>query len=67
MTELALSHHPTGVRGAYLRLWRAGFRWLYLLDAVGILGVVVVVTLVRFTPTWFDLVQFITSPYPGGK
>ncbi len=52
MTELALSHHPTGVRGAYLRLWRAGFRWLYLLDAVGILGVVVVVTLVRFGTDW---------------
>ncbi len=41
-----------GVRGAYLRLWRAGFRWLYLLDAVGILGVVVLVTLVRFGTDW---------------
>ena len=41
-----------GVRGAYLRLWRAGFRWLYLLDAAGIMGVVVLVTLVRFGTDW---------------
>ena len=52
MSEPALSHRPTGVRGAYPRLWRAGFRWLYLLDAIGILGVVVVVTLVRFGTDW---------------
>ena len=41
-----------GARGAYLRLWRAGFRWLYLLDAAGIMGVVVLVTLVRFGTDW---------------
>jgi lipopolysaccharide/colanic/teichoic acid biosynthesis glycosyltransferase len=52
MTKAIPSHHPTGVRGAYLRLWRVGFRWLYLLDAVGILGVVVLVTLARFGTDW---------------
>lgn len=41
-----------GVRKAYLRLWRSGFRWLYLLDAIGILGVVTLVTLVRFGTNW---------------
>ena len=30
--------------GLYPRLWRAGFRWLYVLDAVGILTVAVLVT-----------------------
>ena len=55
MSEAASSFRPEagpGVRGAYLRLWQAGFRWLYLLDAVGILGVVVLVTLVRFGTDW---------------
>ena len=41
-----------GVRNAYLRLWKSGFRWLYLLDAIGILGVVALVTLVRFGTNW---------------
>ena len=40
---------PTGL---YLRLWRAGFRWLYVLDAVGILAVTVLVTVVRFGTDW---------------
>mgnify|MGYP006101914249 CR=1 FL=1 len=55
MTEAAASFRPpagSGVRGAYLRIWRAGFRWLYLLDAVGILAVVALVTLVRFGTDW---------------
>ena len=38
--------------GLYLRLWRAGFRWLYVLDAVGILAVAVLVTVVRFGTDW---------------
>ena len=38
--------------GLYLRLWRAGFRWLYMLDAVGILAVAVLVTVVRFGTDW---------------
>ncbi len=38
--------------GLYLRLWRAGFRWLYVLDAVGILAVTVLVTVVRFGTDW---------------
>jgi len=40
---------PTGL---YLRLWRSGFRWLYVLDSVGILAVTVLVTLVRFGTDW---------------
>ena len=40
------------LRRWYLRLWRAGFRWLYVLDAVGILAVVVAVTVVRFGADW---------------
>ena len=40
------------VSGLYLRLWRAGFRWLYVLDAVGILAVAVLVTVVRFRTEW---------------
>ena len=38
--------------GLYLRFWRAGFRWLYMLDAVGILAVTVLVTVVRFGTDW---------------
>ena len=38
--------------GLYLRLWRAGFRWLYVMDAVGILTVAVLVTVVRFGTRW---------------
>ena len=38
--------------GLYLRLWRAGFRWLYVLDAIGILAVAVLVTVVRFGTGW---------------
>ena len=55
MTQAASSLRPSadsGVRGAYLRMWRAGFRWLYLLDTVGILAVVALVTLVRFGTDW---------------
>ena len=40
---------PTGL---YLKLWRAGFRWLYVLDAVGIVAVTVLVTVVRFGTDW---------------
>ena len=40
---------PTGL---YLKLWRAGFRWLYVLDAVGIVSVTVLVTVVRFGTDW---------------
>ena len=29
--------------GLYLRLWQAGFRWLYVLDAIGILAVAALV------------------------
>tara|TARA_A100001037_G_scaffold203909_1_gene182414 strand:+ start:518 stop:1981 length:1464 start_codon:yes stop_codon:yes gene_type:complete len=40
------------LRSAYLRFWQAGFRWLYVLDAVGILGVVTIVNLSRFGTNW---------------
>lgn len=40
------------LRVIYLRCWRAGFRWLYVLDAVGILSVVILVSLVRFGTAW---------------
>ena len=40
---------PTGL---YLKLWRAGFRWLYVLDAVGILAVTILVTVARFGTDW---------------
>jgi lipopolysaccharide/colanic/teichoic acid biosynthesis glycosyltransferase len=36
----------------YQRLFRAGFRWLYVLDAVGFLAVMVVVMVVRFGTDW---------------
>ena len=38
----------------YVRLWRVGFRWLYALDAAGILFVVVAVTVARFGTDWPD-------------
>ncbi len=48
-----MEQSPDGpLRRAYLRSWRAGFRWLYVLDATGILGVVVLVNLVRFGTDW---------------
>jgi len=48
-----MEQYPDGaLRRAYLRSWRAGFRWLYVLDAVGILAVVVLVNLVRFGRDW---------------
>ncbi len=38
----------------YHRLFRAGFRWLYVLDAVGLLLTTVVVMVVRFGTDWSD-------------
>jgi lipopolysaccharide/colanic/teichoic acid biosynthesis glycosyltransferase len=38
----------------YHRLFRAGFRWLYVLDAVGLLVTMVVVMVVRFGTDWSD-------------
>ncbi|MBJ30134.1 MAG: hypothetical protein CL466_01780 [Acidimicrobiaceae bacterium] len=48
-----MEQSPDGpLRRAYLRSWRAGFRWLYVLDAVGIVAVVALVNLVRFGTDW---------------
>ena len=49
---------PTGL---YLKLWRAGFRWLYVLDAVGIVAVTVLVTVVRFGTDWPEPVALVAG------
>ncbi len=49
---------PAGVHRVYGRLGRRGFRWLYVLDAVAVLGVGAVVMTVRFGLDW---------PQPGGS
>ena len=36
----------------YLRLWHAGFRWLYLIDAIFIFTIMVLVNLIRFGTDW---------------
>ena len=36
----------------YLRLWHAGFRWLYLIDAIIMFSIMVLVNLIRFGTQW---------------
>ena len=36
----------------YLRLWHAGFRWLYIVDAIAVFSVMVLVNLIRFGTQW---------------
>ena len=36
----------------YLRLWHAGFRWLYLIDAIVMFTIMVLVILIRFGAEW---------------
>ena len=36
----------------YLRLWHAGFRWLYLIDAIFMFTIMVLVNLIRFGTDW---------------
>ena len=43
---------PTTAYGFYLRLWHAGFRWLYVVDALGVFSILVVVMAVRFGTDW---------------
>ena len=43
---------PTTAYGFYLRLWHAGFRWLYVVDALGVFSVLVVVMAIRFGMDW---------------
>jgi lipopolysaccharide/colanic/teichoic acid biosynthesis glycosyltransferase len=47
--------------GLYLRLWRAGFRWLYVLDATGILAVTVLVTVGRFGTDWPEPAELVAG------
>ena len=39
-------------RRLYLRLWHGGFRWLYIVDALGVFLVLVVVMSIRFGMDW---------------
>ena len=39
-------------RQLYLRLWHGGFRWLYIVDALGVFLVLVVVMSIRFGMDW---------------
>ena len=44
---------PSAVaRRLYLRLWHGGFRWLYVVDALGVFLVLVVVMAIRFGMDW---------------
>ena len=43
---------PTTAYGFYLRLWHAGFRWLYVVDALGVFSILVAVMAVRFGTEW---------------
>ena len=43
---------PTTAYGFYLRLWHAGFRWLYVVDALGVFSVLVIVMAIRFGMDW---------------
>ena len=38
----------------YFRLWRAGFRWLYLVDSLAIFLVLIFIMVVRFRTDWPD-------------
>ena len=40
------------LNGLYLRLWHAGFRWLYIIDAIAIFLIMVLVNLIRFGTQW---------------
>ena len=44
----------TFFKKVYFRLWRAGFRWLYLVDASAIFLVLVFIMAVRFRTDWPD-------------
>ena len=43
---------PAVARRLYLRLWHAGFRWLYVVDTLGVFSVLVVVMAIRFGMDW---------------
>ncbi|MDG2351326.1 MAG: exopolysaccharide biosynthesis polyprenyl glycosylphosphotransferase [Acidimicrobiales bacterium] len=65
------------LKRVYLRLWQAGFRWLYLADSLVIFLVLVIIMTVRFKTEWPDkadtwigivvaMVLFQTVYYFGG-
>ena len=43
---------PAVARQLYLRLWHSGFRWLYVVDALGVFSALVVVMAIRFGMDW---------------
>lgn len=43
---------PMAIRRLYLRLWHAGFRWLYAIDTLGIFGLLVAIMAIRFGGAW---------------
>lgn len=43
---------PAIAHRLYLRLWHAGFRWLYIVDSLGVFSVLVAVMVVRFGMDW---------------
>ena len=43
---------PAVARRLYLRLWHAGFRWLYVVDMLGVFSVLVIVMAIRFGMDW---------------
>ena len=47
-----ITQPSTTAYGFYLRLWHAGFRWLYVVDALGVFSVLVVVMAIRFGMDW---------------
>ena len=51
MTSAPIARRFT-VQGLYLRLWQGGFRWLYVIDSIGIFVAAVAVMLTRFGTSW---------------
>ena len=47
-----ISNERFKLSSLYLRLWHAGFRWLYLIDAIAMFAIMVLVNLIRFGTTW---------------
>ena len=50
--EKSISNERYKPNSLYLRLWHAGFRWLYLIDAIVMFTIMVLVNLIRFGTDW---------------
>ena len=50
--EKNISNERYKPNSLYLRLWHAGFRWLYLIDAIVMFTIMVLVNLIRFGTDW---------------